>query len=959
LDRFEAGLGFPLDAYQREACVGLADGESVLVAAPTGAGKTVVALYGIDQALGWDGPVGTGQASGWDGPVGTSRRAFYTTPIKALSNQKFRELSERYGPDNVGLLTGDQSVRPGAPVVVMTTEVLRNMLYAGSDALSGLGLVVLDEVHYLADRFRGPVWEEVLIQLPETVRVVALSATVSNAEEFGEWLALVRGTVRVVVSDNRPVPLWQHVLTAEGLKDLYAPAPSGEPSTSLNPELALIASRSGGQRAPGRGGGRGGRYGGYGGHGGRGPQVNRGARGLQGGGRTQPRFAVIESLDREGLLPAIYFVFSRAGCEAAAEQCRAAGLVLTTRPEAARITEVLERRAMALAAPDLAVIDFTGFLAGAKAGFAPHHAGMLPLFKEAVEELFQEGSLKVVFATETLALGINMPARTVVMDRLDKWDGTAHTSLTPGEYTQLTGRAGRRGIDVEGHAVVVTGPRTGPAQVLALASKRSYQLRSAFHPTYNMAVNLVGRLGTEQARQILGLSFAQFQADRSVVGLADQLRRLDQAIDGYAKAMACGQGDFAEYQDLRDQLSALEKSAAKARSAVRRDQTRQVLAGLKRGDVLRLASGKYRGLMLVVHAGKAGAGRPLVLTDKGKSRRVALAQEGPGITKVGHIKLKGGDSVGTPEQRDQMARRLVAMGRQGAAAGDEGSSTQQEEAWEVETGPGGSAGPQAGLDSGLDASKDGDAGPLVLHPARVARQLAELRAALKSHPVHSCVDRESHARWAKRWAKARTQRAGLIKAMDTRTGSLARQFDRVSAVLEDLGYLKDGAVTDAGRILARIYAERDLVIAECLRTGVWDGLPPPALAAAVAALVFEPRTDVAPPTEPLSRPVRQAIAAQESAWATVRAEEQAHSLEVSAGVEPAASATIWRWASGNTLFSTLASDLLSPGDFVRLVTRLIDVLDHIRAVAPNEALLGVADAAIEALRRGVVAADLG
>ncbi|MDR2566025.1 MAG: DEAD/DEAH box helicase [Bifidobacteriaceae bacterium] len=986
LDQFAAGLGFPLDAYQREACLGLAAGESVLVAAPTGAGKTVVALFGIDHALGVEegaAPVPDAVRRRSASAAKSQRRAFYTTPIKALSNQKFRELSERYGSDSVGLLTGDQSIRPEAPIVVMTTEVLRNMLYADATALAGLGLVVLDEVHYLADRFRGPVWEEVLIQLPESVQVVALSATVSNAEEFGEWMALVRGAVRVVVSDIRPVPLWQHVLTGEGLKDLYAPTPSGGQSTNLNPELALIGQRSQSHRS-GSGGGR--TVGAFHGHGR--PHTGRGRTrgpGGPGGGRANralPRFAVVEALDREGLLPAIFFVFSRAGCEAAAAQCRSAGLVLTNQAEADRIREVLERRAMALAPADLGVVDFPDFLAGAAQGFAPHHAGMLPLFKEAVEELFQAGLLKVVFATETLALGINMPARTVVIDRLDKWDGTAHTDLTPGEYTQLTGRAGRRGIDVEGHAVVVAGPRVAPAKVLPLASKRTYPLRSAFHPTYNMTVNLIQRLGPAEARQVLGLSFAQFQADRSVVGLTDQLRRLDQGIDGYAKAMECDRGDFAEYQALRDQLSLAEKTASKSRASERRDQTRTVVAELRRGDVLRLAGGQNRGLLLVVHAGKTGAGRPLVLTEKGKSRRIVLADTA--VAKVGHIKLKAGDAVKTPEERARMARELVRLGADLDAAaapapGDPPAWTSdrtraagaQAEAALDHAGRAPS-GPATGQTNGRPGGNPVGADPIGAAPGRQGGgtgtasgagdgpepTVAELRAALKAHPVHNCPDREAHARWARRWLKAVRQRNGLVRSMENRTGSLARQFDRVSSVLEDLGYLKDGHVTAAGRILARVYAERDLVMAECVRSGVWNGLDPAGLAAAVAALVYEPRSDLTPPVEPLSRPIREAVSAQEEAWARIREAEERHSLAPSQGVEPAASATVWRWASGRTLLSTLTSDLLSPGDFVRLVTRLIDVLDHIRAVAPEERLFEVADAAINALRRGVVAADL-
>ncbi|MDR3359898.1 MAG: DEAD/DEAH box helicase, partial [Bifidobacteriaceae bacterium] len=622
IDRFALGLGFDLDPYQRDACLGLLGGESVLVAAPTGAGKTVVAWFGIDQAL----------AAG--------RRAFFTTPIKALSNQKFRELGKRYGQGQVGLLTGDQSIRPGAPVVVMTTEVLRNMLYQDAASLADLGLVVLDEVHYLADRFRGPVWEEVAIQLPEPVQVAALSATVSNAEEFGQWLAEVRGAVRVVVSDVRPVPLWQHVLTVDGLKDLYSP---GSPSR-LNPELLAAQVRAGG-----RAGGRRGRAGGRG-------RPGRPGRPAQ--ARPIPRFAVVRALEREGLLPASYFVFSRAGCEAAAEQCRRAGLALTSRQEADAISQALERRAAALTQTDLSVVGYVDLAAGARAGFAPHHAGMLPLFKEAIEELFQAGLLKCVFATETLALGINMPARTVVMDRLDKWDGAEHADLTPGEYTQLTGRAGRRGIDVEGHAVVVAGPGVAPAKVAPLASKRTYPLRSAFRPTYNMAVNLIERLGPARARQVLGLSFAQFQADRSVASLAGQIRALDQAIEGYAQAAACDRGDFEAYQSLRLQLTELERSQRASGAERRRASNREVIAQLRRGDILRVAS-ERRGLMLAIHAGKVGAGRPIVLTERGKVRRVVIDPGGPAVELAGHIKIKGGEAAKTPDQRAALVARMV------------------------------------------------------------------------------------------------------------------------------------------------------------------------------------------------------------------------------------------------------------------------------------------------------------
>ena len=397
---FRALYDFDFDPFQVEACRALGAGHGVLVAAPTGSGKTVIGEYAVHLAL----------AQG--------RKCFYTTPIKALSNQKYADLVRRYDSRTVGLLTGDNSINGDAPVVVMTTEVLRNMLYTGSLALSGLGYVVLDEVHYLADRSRGAVWEEVIIHLPESVRVVALSATVSNAEEFGEWLDQVRGGTEVIVDEHRPVPLWQHVLAGHRLYDLF----TDDEHARVNPELLRVAQRDTwierkAPQRPGRGGHR--------------PR------------RFPPAYRpdVISRLDSNGLLPAITFIFSRAGCDAAVEQCLVAGLRLTTPEEAQVIQQVAERRTADIPPEDLTVLGYGEWLAGLRRGIAAHHAGMLPAFKEVVEELFAAGLVRAVFATETLALGINMPARTVVIEKLDKWNGETHANLTAGEYTQLTGRA--------------------------------------------------------------------------------------------------------------------------------------------------------------------------------------------------------------------------------------------------------------------------------------------------------------------------------------------------------------------------------------------------------------------------------------------------------------------------------------------------------------------------------------
>src|SRR5487761_188496 len=527
LTAFQSLYDFEFDPFQIEACEALYDGSGVLVAAPTGSGKTVIGEFAVHLAL----------AEG--------RKCFYTTPIKALSNQKYSDLVRRYGPGTVGLLTGDNSVNGEAPVVVMTTEVLRNMLYAGSPTLASLGYVVLDEVHYLADRFRGAVWEEVIIHLPESVRVVALSATVSNAEEFGDWLAQVRGGTDVIVDEHRPVPLWQHMLAGRRLYDLF----TDDDHHEVNPELVRLAHRET-LRAPASRPGRGGHR----------PRRNA----------APYRPEVIDRLDGAGLLPAITFIFSRAGCDAAVQQCLAAGLRLTTPEEADQVVATASRRTADIPAEDLAVLGYGEWLDGLRRGIAAHHAGMLPAFKEVVEELFARGLIRAVFATETLALGINMPARSVVLERLTKYNGETHANLTPGEYTQLTGRAGRRGIAVEGHAVVLWQPGVDPVAVAGLAGTRTYPLNSSFRPSYNMAVNLTARAGRARAATLLESSFAQFQADRSVVGLTRRLRRAKASMDELAASMTCDAGDFREYAELRRQLTDAERGASRSRASAQR-----------------------------------------------------------------------------------------------------------------------------------------------------------------------------------------------------------------------------------------------------------------------------------------------------------------------------------------------------------------------------------------------------
>jgi len=404
--KFAQTFPFELDPFQIDACHALENGKGVLVAAPTGAGKTIIGEFAVDLVINSGG------------------KCFYTTPIKALSNQKFTELCAKYGESKIGLLTGDTSINSEAQIVIMTTEVLRNMIYSNSKTIDELKYVVMDEVHYLADKFRGAVWEEILIHLSDAVQIISLSATVSNAEEFGEWLQTVRGETEIIVSEIRPVPLYQHVLFGNRLLDLF-----GE-NQKLNPELTRLERDS------------------Y-------RQVRGNWRDKPKGPKPLMRSEVIEKLDREGLLPAITFIFSRNNCDAAVRQCLAAGIKLTNTDERKIIRSVISKNMKNLAEEDLVVLGYYEWADALERGIAAHHAGLLPAFKVTVEELFQQGLVKAVFATETLALGINMPARTVVLEKLSKWNGEGHVAISPGEYTQLTGRAGRRGIDIEGNAVIL------------------------------------------------------------------------------------------------------------------------------------------------------------------------------------------------------------------------------------------------------------------------------------------------------------------------------------------------------------------------------------------------------------------------------------------------------------------------------------------------------------------------
>ena len=906
LRAFRELYDFPLDDFQVRGCQAIEEGRGVLVAAPTGSGKTIVGEFAIHLAL------------------QTGRKAFYTTPIKALSNQKYHDLVARYGPDRVGLLTGDNVVNGEAPVVVMTTEVLRNMLYAGSRTLLGLGFVVMDEVHYLADRSRGAVWEEVIIHLPESVSLISLSATVSNAEEFGEWLETVRGDTTTIVEERRPVPLDQHVMVGRRLLDLFASsdvdAAAGfvKEGAPVNDALLKVArddwasSRIRDRRNP-RG------------------RSKPGQKNVGNGRRVwiPSRPDVIDRLDREALLPAIVFIFSRVGCDAAVTQCLNAGVRLTSPEERDTIFAYVEDACGDLPAEDLHVLGYHDFLDGLTRGVAAHHAGMLPAFKQCVEELFVRGLCKVVFATETLALGINMPARTVVIEKLTKWNGETHADITPGEYTQLTGRAGRRGLDTEGHGVVLWQPGTNPRELAGLASTRTYPLRSSFRPSYNMAVNLVHQFGRDRSRELLEQSFAQFQADKAVVGLARQLRKSEDALAGYRDAATCHLGDFMEYAELRRRIGEAEKGASRARRADRREEAIESLRALRPGDVIEVPTGKFAGFAVVVDPGWSAEGpRPYVVTADRQARRLAMIDFPTPVTALARLRIPKSFNGRNPQMRRDLAAALRSRTHDLTP-------------------------PPPGRSPGAGGTAGGHRDPV---RTDVDDEIARLRAELRAHPCHGCPDREDHARWAERYFKLDRDARTLKRRVEQRTNTVARQFDRVCDVLTALGYLDEDTVTERGSHLRRLYSDMDLLAAESMRHGLWDDLSPSELAAALAVLVFEARRpdDATSPRLPGGR-VREVIAEMVRLWGSLEALERDHKLEFLRQPDLGFAWVAYRWAEGDELDDVLLVSDLAAGDFVRWMKQLLDLAGQVADAAGASPLRETARALIRTMRRGVVA----
>lgn len=467
---------FELDEFQKEACEYINNGKSVVVCAPTGAGKTVIAEHSIHRA------------------IETGHRVFYTTPLKALSNQKYSDFSTKYGINNVGLLTGDTSINRDAQIVVMTTEVFRNMLYGtnfGSvtENLRDVRYVILDEVHYMNDEQRGTVWEESIIYCPTNIQIVALSATVANAKQLTDWINTVHSHTMLVNTDFRPVPLrFYYFDSSQPNTVLPILTPSGQLNSKIRPEKRQFHRR----------------------------------------GKLPQRSVVkdvVRVLHEKDMLPAIYFTFSRKKCDEQMEKC--ASLMLVTPKEQKQIKKIVDE--YLAENPYLYNNKHIEYILN---GVASHHAGLLPGWKVLVEKLFQQGLIKAVFATETLAAGINMPARSTVISSISKRTDNGHRTLTPSEFLQMSGRAGRRGMDDIGYVIVVGTQFQSPEEVAELVLSEANPLESRFAPTYSMVLNLLQRFSLDEAKELILKSFGYFSANSRLTPLLHQQEQNQKMIDG-------------------------------------------------------------------------------------------------------------------------------------------------------------------------------------------------------------------------------------------------------------------------------------------------------------------------------------------------------------------------------------------------------------------------------------------
>ena len=877
---------FALDPFQLEAIDALNIGHSVVVSAPTGSGKTLVGEYAIHRAL----------AHG--------RRVFYTTPLKALSNQKLRDFRSQFGTENVGLLTGDLSVNREAGIVVMTTEIFRNMLYAeidrpDDDPLADVEAVVLDECHYMNDSQRGTVWEESIIHCPPPIQLVALSATVANAGQLTDWIERVHGPTRLVLSDHRPVPLAFSFCSAKGLHPLL-----NEAGTGLHPNCKVWrppkTTRRKGPREP------------------RPPQPE-----------APPIGFVVAQMAQRDMLPAIYFIFSRRSCDRALRDL--GKLCLVNPAEQALIRSRLD--AYVAATPD-AVRD--GEHADALLrGIASHHAGVLPAWKELIEELFQQALVKVVFATETLAAGINMPARTTVISALSKRTERGHRPLMGSEFLQMAGRAGRRGLDDQGYVVTVQSRFEGVREAGELATSPADPLVSQFTPSYGMVLNLLQRYDLKKAKELVERSFGRYLA---TLDLADDEARIGELRLQLASLEASG-GDvpwdqFEDYEKqsghLREERRLLRILQQQAEETLAHELT-LALQFASEGSLVSLRAPQLRSRVTpaVIVAKVPGAGQfpwLLCLTDDNVwillpcSAVVALHAE-LSCLQVGQLQPPDLRRSGELRHGDQASGGLALAVASMARRHDM-------------------------------ATPHYDLAGEVLQQVERVRQLED---ALQLHPAHRWGDRKQLKKQLRRMEEIEAEVEERQKLLHFRSNRHWETFLSLISILRHFGAL-DGAEglepTEVGRTVAALRGDNELWLGLALMSGHLDELEPPDLAAVLEAISTEVnRPDLWCGFEP-PKPAEEALHDLRPLRRALEREQERGQVVVPVWWEPELTGLVAAWARGTPWRDLIANTSLDEGDVVRVMRRTVDLLAQIPyCEAISERLRSNARKALKAINR--------
>ncbi|EKQ67229.1 superfamily II RNA helicase [Leptolyngbyaceae cyanobacterium JSC-12] len=842
---------FQLDEFQKRAIAALEAGRSVVVCAPTGSGKTLIGEYAIYRALARD------------------RRVFYTTPLKALSNQKLRDFREIFGTDQVGLLTGDVSINRDAPILVMTTEIFRNMLYGTpigevGTSLVGVEAVVLDECHYMNDRQRGTVWEESIIYCPADIQLVALSATVDNSDQLTDWIQQVHGPTELIYSDFRPVPLQFHYCTPKGLFPLL-----DDTQKRIHPRLKPKGGQAGrvGKKSP---------------------------------RQESPSLAyVLSQLQQRDMLPAIYFIFSRRGCDQAVTNL--GDISFVDRNEAIQLKEqidaFLERNPEAGRA---------GQVEPLYRGIAAHHAGLLPAWKGLVEELFQQGLIKVVFATETLAAGINMPARTTVISSLSKRTDLGHRLLNASEFLQMAGRAGRRGMDVLGHVVTVQTPFEGAREAAYLATAGADPLVSQFTPSYGMVLNLLQTHTLDEAKELIERSFGQYLAtlylrpqQEAIAHLEAELAQLQAQVESVDWEL------LAQYEKLQERLKEerrLLKILQSQADDVRMHDMAIALSFAVAGTILSL-KGQYvpvpEPISAVLVTKTAGAGQFPYLVCLGQDNRwyvttvsdvVDLRAEIPRIVAVDHLTLppemplKPGQSRKGSAETEAIAERLP------------------------------------------DPVPSANSAPEV-HTQQ--QRLQEVERQIQNHPVHRWSNRGTILKRQKRIQSIHTELQDRREKLDRQSHRYWEAFLDLIDILRNFGCLEELVPTALGEVTAAIRGDNELWLGLALTSGEFDDLEPHHFAAACAALVTEVSRPDSWTRYDLPSPVEEALGGLRGIRHSLFKLQRRYQVVLPIWLEYDFVGLVEQWALGSDWLALCENTSLDEGDIVRVLRRTLDFLSQI------------------------------